>query len=202
MDNYWDTRYSVEEYIYGTKPNAFFKSIIDTLQPGKILVPAAGEGRDAIYAAKLGWEVFAVDQSVVAQQKALQLAQDEHVTINYQVCDILDFDLTQRKYNAIVLNYFHLPPDIRMQFHSKLHSVLLPNGYIILEAFNPKQLNNTSGGPQDGNVLMTADALKQEFSALQILECGEHEIILDEGTHHQGKADIVRFVGKNTNPVS
>lgn len=44
---------------YGTEPNAFFKAQLDQLTPGRLLLPAEGEGRNAVYAAKKGWEVAA-----------------------------------------------------------------------------------------------------------------------------------------------
>ena len=45
MKEFWDTRYAAEEYVYGTEPNEYFKSFIDRLEPGSILLPAEGEGR-------------------------------------------------------------------------------------------------------------------------------------------------------------
>ena len=48
MVNAWDEKYAMEEYRFGKEPNTFFKSVLDTLDAGKILIPAAGEGRDAV----------------------------------------------------------------------------------------------------------------------------------------------------------
>ena len=55
MKEFWNERYSQEAYAYGTEPNAFFKSRIDQLSPGKLLLPAEGEGRNAVYAATKGF---------------------------------------------------------------------------------------------------------------------------------------------------
>jgi 2-polyprenyl-3-methyl-5-hydroxy-6-metoxy-1,4-benzoquinol methylase len=196
MNNFWDNRYSGKEFVFGKNPNAFLRSVIDKLPPGKILVPAAGEGRDAVYAAKLGWKVFAFDQSIVGQQKALQYAKDENVSINYEVTNALDFDFAKNSYDVIALIYFHLPSHVREQFHSNIIKSLSQNGLIILEAFNPKQISNTSGGPSDVSMLMTVESLQKEFSDLQIIECKKQQIFLDEGLGHTGKADVVRLVGK------
>jgi 2-polyprenyl-3-methyl-5-hydroxy-6-metoxy-1,4-benzoquinol methylase len=196
MDNFWDNRYSTDEFVYGKEPNAFFKSVISTIPPGKLLVPAAGEGRDAVYAAGLGWKVFAFDQSVIARQKALRYAKEENVDIQYETKTITDFDFTVDTYDAIALTYFHLPLPTREIFHRNLQATLNQNGLIILEAFNPKQIGNTSGGPADISMLMTVDSLRREFSGLHIEECVEEQIILSEGNGHSGKADVVRFIGK------
>ncbi len=51
MIDFWNARYASDAYAYGEQPNAYFKAVVDTLSPGRMLVPGAGEGRDAIYAA-------------------------------------------------------------------------------------------------------------------------------------------------------
>ena len=75
MKNFWDERYSNKEFVYGTLPNQFFKDQLDKLKPGKILMVGEGEGRNAVYAAKLGWQVDAIDSSNVAKEKAAKLAE-------------------------------------------------------------------------------------------------------------------------------
>ena len=75
MNNKWDESYNIEEYRYGETPNLFFKETIDKLPSGKILLPADGEGRNGVYAAKRGWTVDAFDQSSQGRDKALRLAQ-------------------------------------------------------------------------------------------------------------------------------
>jgi len=72
---FWDHRYSENEYAYGTEPNSYFKAFIDTHLPGKVLLPGEGEGRNAVYAALKGWEVTAIDQSIEGLKKATALAE-------------------------------------------------------------------------------------------------------------------------------
>ena len=52
--NQWDERFSAEEYVYGTKPNAFLEDQLPLLNPGAILFACEGEGRNAVFAASLG----------------------------------------------------------------------------------------------------------------------------------------------------
>lgn len=59
----WNERFNTEEFQYGTVSNEFFKSQIDPLKLGRILIPTTEEGRDAVYTAKLGWDTYAFDQS-------------------------------------------------------------------------------------------------------------------------------------------
>ncbi|MFZ1292032.1 MAG: class I SAM-dependent methyltransferase [Melioribacteraceae bacterium] len=83
MQNFGNERYSQEEFVYGIEPNRFFKENLVKFSPGKILLPAEGEGRNASFAAKLGWEVFAFDSSNVAMEKANKLFDSNNVKVNY-----------------------------------------------------------------------------------------------------------------------
>ena len=83
--NFWDERYSSIEFVYGTEPNIFFKDELDKLNTGNILLPGEGEGRNAVYAAVKGWNVDAVDFSIIAKEKALNLAEENSVSINYEI---------------------------------------------------------------------------------------------------------------------
>jgi hypothetical protein len=79
MKQMWDKRYTGEDYFYGIQPNNFFKDKINDFKPGKILLPAEGEGRKSVYAAGLGWDVSAFDYSTEARGKALRLSKENNV---------------------------------------------------------------------------------------------------------------------------
>jgi 2-polyprenyl-3-methyl-5-hydroxy-6-metoxy-1,4-benzoquinol methylase len=199
VKEFWDERFSAEEYIYGEEPSEYFRQVIDGIEPGTILIPGAGEGRDAVYAAKLGWEVHAFDQSEAGKNKAMKLAGKHKVTINYVVADAADYDPGKNKFDLIAMVFFHLLPDLRSDFHSKLIQSLNPGGKVLVEAFHLRQLNNTSGGPKNPDLLITANQLAQDFKLLEITENRELTVELNEGTHHRGKAEVVRFTGRKRN---
>ena len=50
MKDFWNERYDEESYAYGNSPNVFFKQQLDKLKVGSLLLPAEGEGRNAVYA--------------------------------------------------------------------------------------------------------------------------------------------------------
>ena len=195
MSTFWDERFGAKEFIYGKKPNEFFKAIIDKLKPGRILVPAAGEGRDAVYAATKGWQVDAFDQSIKGKEKALLLAKEFSAAINYEIMDAAQYKARKYLYDAIGLSYFHLPPALRASFHHELIESLKPGGTVFIEAFNPKQLNNTSGGPKELSLLFTPEMLEKDFAGLTIIQNEELVTQLNEGAFHKGKADVIRFIG-------
>ncbi len=195
MTNFWDERYSTDEYVFGEEPNVFFKSVIDTLKPGKLLVPAAGEGRDAVYAATLGWDVHALDQSSAARTKTLRLAAEMNVSVDFTVCSIEDFIFRDAEYDAAALIYFHLPPSLRRMMLTNTVRSLRKNGMVIIEAFTPKQIGNTSGGPSEPERLLTKEILLNELGMLKVVMCEELTTVLAEGNGHSGTAEIVRFIG-------
>lgn len=195
MKEFWNERYALTEYVYGTEPNDFYKQTIRSLTPGKALLPAEGEGRNAVFAAQLGWEVTAFDQSNSAKKKAMQLAHQKKVVIHYDVHDVADLHLYPESYfDLIVLIFVHLPELVRKEFHQGLIKLLKPGGKLILEAFNPDQLGKKSGGPQRASLLYSENMLKQDFSAMTITTLNSMEVELNEGEYHKGLASVVRMI--------
>jgi len=111
----WDKRYGTEDYAYGKEPNAFFSTHLDGVDPGLLLLPGEGEGRNAVYSALNGWTVDAFDQSSVGKSKALALASELGVEINYLACLLEDFQFITNRYDAAGLLFFHSDPAGRIQ---------------------------------------------------------------------------------------
>jgi SAM-dependent methyltransferase len=195
MKEFWNTRYAAPDFVYGTAPNIFFKTQIDKLPVGKILLPSEGEGRNAVYAASLGWEVVAFDFSEEGKRKAMQLAENQGVTIRYTTADAAEFD-TDETFDVVALIFAHLPPSVRAVFFAKISTFLKPNGRLIAEFFTPNQLlnNRLSGGPKDVEMLLTVPKLKAFFPDLKVDLAEECTVELSEGEYHSGLGDVVRFV--------
>lgn len=191
----WDERYRTDAYAYGRDPNVFFSTRLDGAVPGRILLPGEGEGRNAVYAAGRGWTVDAFDQSAYGRTKALALAGEQGVEIRYRVCAVEDFPFGQNQYDAVGLIFFHLDPARRAVLHRNASESLKPGGLLILEAFHKEQLNRNSGGPKSPELLYDEPALASDFESLEILLLEKKEIMLDEGSFHQGKATVIRFLG-------
>jgi SAM-dependent methyltransferase len=191
---FWDDKYSSCDCVYGLEPNMFFKNELEKLKPGRILLTGEGEGRNAVFAASLGWQVDAVDFSKTAKQKALEFAKKNSVVINYEVADLSTYNLKTDYYDAVALIFNHLKPDIRKKIHSSVFNSLKPNGKIILEAFEKEQLGKNSGGPQNIDMLYSVHELAQDFEKLTVIILEKKIIALDESKHHKGEAVVVRVV--------
>ncbi|MFZ4929195.1 class I SAM-dependent methyltransferase [Chryseobacterium sp. Mn2064] len=197
----WDERYGNEEFAYGTEPNNYLKEQLAQLNPGKILFPAEGEGRNAVFAATQGWDVYAFDISSNGQKKALQLADESNVAIDYQVGELSTSDYQKEQFDVIALIYAHFPANIKSSIHQMLEQYLKKGGYIIFEAFSKKHLdyiakNEKVGGPKDIESLFSIDEIKTDFPDYKIIELTEKEIELNEGLFHNGTGSVIRFVGQ------
>ena len=193
--DFWNTRYSDQEFAYGTEPNEFFKEQIEKLKSGTALFLGEGEGRNAIYAAKLGWQVDAIDFSSSAKDKAIKLAEINYVNINYEVCDLNDYKFKENYYDLVVMIFVHLPLDLRRNVFQKSIASLKQNGKMIIESFSKEQINNSSGGPQSIELLYSENDVLDLVRNLKTELIESIAINLNEGEYHNGKADILRYVG-------
>ncbi len=198
MKALWDKRYSDHNYVYGKEPNAFFSAQLNRLTPGSLLLPGEGEGRNAIYAAEKGWEVDAFDQSFPGYEKAMGLASEKTVRINYQVSQLEDYSFKSECYDLAGLIFFHVEHPWRKYLHQQVFESLKPGGTLVLEAFHKDQLDRDTGGPKSLEMLFDEEILAGDFAAFETLILEKRVRKLNEGLFHQGEASVIQFVGKKS----
>lgn len=201
MKEFWNARYEESDYAYGTEPNRFFESQIRKLPVGKALFPAEGEGRNAVFAATLGWEVVAFDLSEAGKVKALKLAKTRGVSITYEVATLQEFESEKESFDSLVLVFAHFPSQFRKSFHQKLTTFLKPGGTLILEGFSKKHfaynsVNERAGGPKDPAMLFSKEELEEDFDGFEIQLLEEVEVELQEGNYHLGESAVIRLVAR------
>ncbi len=197
----WNERYRNEEFAYGTEPNDFLKEELLKLKPGKILFAAEGEGRNAVYAAKLGWDVSAFDISEEGKKKALILADKNKVELDYRLGELNTLGFSENSFDALALIYAHFPADIKSDLHKSLNKLLRRGAVIIFEAFSKNHLefikrNEKVGGPRELAMLFSVDELKNDFPDFEIYMLEERVIELNEGDFHNGTGSVIRFIGR------
>lgn len=201
MNQKWDDRYKDPEFAYGKDPNIFLKEWLTKFKPGTVLMPADGEGRNGVFAAGLGWQVTSFDLSMEGQSKALQLAKEYNVMLEYVVGDLEELEFERETFDAIGLVYAHFPAERKAAFHRKLSACLKPGGVLILEAFSKRHLEYVEldpkiGGPKDINMLYSESEILADFEHYEVLKLAEEEILLNEGKYHIGKGSVIRFTGR------
>jgi len=196
--DFWNGRYNVDGYVYGTEPNSFLKEVAPQFPLGPILCLAEGEGRNAVHLASLGHAVTAVDQSVQGMAKARKLAATRGLTISTQVVDLAEFEIVAGAWSGIVATFAHLPPALRRKVHRQVVAGLCPGGLYALEAYTPAQLAFDTGGPKDPAMLMTLVGLRDELPSLEFLIGREIERDVVEGTCHTGRAAVVQVLARRS----
>ena len=197
----WDERYKSEDFAYGKEPNLFFKECLSQYPLGAILMPADGEGRNGVFAARLGWRVTSFDISKEGRSKALQLAEEYQVELDYKVGRLEQLSFETNSFDAVGLIYAHFAEADKPIYHKMLNNYLKPGGLIILEAFGKKHLNLVNqdskvGGPKELGMLYSKDELLNDFRGFEVLMLTEEEVLLNEGKYHNGKGSVIRFVGR------
>ncbi|MEM1172295.1 MAG: class I SAM-dependent methyltransferase [Cyanobacteria bacterium P01_H01_bin.35] len=199
----WNRRYSTEDWFFGHSPNQFLVEQIQQLCPSpkaRILSLGEGEGRDALWLARQGFQVTAIDGSEVGLQKLNRVAKQENLVIETIHRDLANYEPMKGQFEFVLSFFCHLKPVLRSVVHHRAAQALKPNGYLILQAFAPgqRQENLSSGGPKDITMLYDTACLEQDFAKyLEIIVLEERKVTIDCG-RHQGKAIITFFVGKLT----
>ena len=195
--DFWDDRFSSDEYVYGVAPNAFVESAAaDWLDaPQEVLDLGVGEGRNAVHLARQGHTVTAADYSSEGLRKTERLAADAGVSVDTVHADVRDWN-PDRTWDAVVVTFLHLPPNERPALYALLRRCLRPGGLLIAEWFRPEQRTEgyTSGGPPDVDMMVTAEELREHFAPAGIEELTGATPVLDEGPHHEGPGATVQFV--------
>lgn len=191
----WDERYAVDEYVYGTEPNAFLAENAGLLG-GPVLSLAEGEGRNAVFLACLGLDVLGVDGSAVGLAKAHRLAAAKGVSIRTEAADLAAYEPPPESYGAVVSIFAHTPSPVRKRLHRLVERSLKPGGIFLLEAYRKAQLGRGTGGPPDADMLMARADLEQDFANCQVLLSREIERDVVEGIFHTGPACVLQFIAR------
>jgi 2-polyprenyl-3-methyl-5-hydroxy-6-metoxy-1,4-benzoquinol methylase len=194
----WNQRYSEPGFAYGTEPNDFLAANAERYLPpnGEILCLAEGEGRNAVFLARLGLRVTGVDASAVGLDKARKLAEQHGVDIRTIVADLEDFDLGVERWDGIISIWCHTPSALRARLHRSVVAGLKPGGVLLLESYTPKQLEYKTGGPPMADLMMTLAAVQQELAGLELLYAEEKLREVHEGKYHDGVSAVLQVVAR------
>lgn len=193
QQEFWNSKFSREGFLYGLKPNSYIASKVKSFpRDAKVLCLGEGEGRNAIFLAKRGCDVTAIDASDIGLKKLEQRAKEENLNIKTICMDLNDWEANE-KYDVIVASYLHMYKEERAKLFENIDDSLSIDGIFIGEFFSVKQLSYSSGGPKDEDLLYTTDDFNRYFSLYEN-EIKEQVTILDEGKGHQGEACVIRVL--------
>jgi SAM-dependent methyltransferase len=105
----WDKRYAEQQQLWSGRPNGALVAEIAGLTPGRVLDVGCGEGADAVWLARQGWDVTALEVSSIALERAAVHARDAGVPVHWVHAELAvaglppgSFDLVSAQYPALL----------------------------------------------------------------------------------------------------
>lgn len=179
----WDERYRSGEHNTPDPAPLLIKAIKD-LPPGRALDIACGVGRHAIYLAKHGWQVVAVDSSSVGIDILRQRARGAMVRVETRVANLekREFEMAPNYYD-LICNFYYLQRDL----FPTIRAGVRPGGLVVAAI----HLNdgNSEAKPQNPAFLLERDELRRLFTDWEITYY--REAASDEGGHHHDTAYLI-----------
>ena len=153
----WDERYRETELMWSAGPNGFVEEICAGFEPGRSIDLAAGEGRNALWLAELGWDSTAVDFSAVAIDKARAIADRRSIEITTEVADLTSYTPNPGTYDLVLIAYLQLPADQLDPVMGRAAAAVAPGGHFVMVSHDLDNLDHGYGGPPQREVLTTPD---------------------------------------------
>ena len=128
----WDARYGEhDEAMWSGRPNGRLVAEVEDLTPGRALDVGCGEGADAIWLARHGWTVTAIDISDVAVTRAREVAERAGVTVEWVAGDALQSSFPSGSFDLVSMQYPALPKAAGAAAVRTLLDAVRPGGLLL-----------------------------------------------------------------------
>ena len=195
--SHWNERYRAsDDYLFGKAPNAFLERQRARFKPNMtVLAVADGEGRNGVWMAEQGCEVWSVDAAPAGSERARALAKERGVALHVITRDIMEWDWAAQQFDAVVGIFFQFAnPKMRAAIFAGMQQAVKPGGLLLLEGYGLKQLEYKTGGPGDAENLYTPAIVREAFSAMKFEVLLEYDASHSEGARLQGISALVDMV--------
>ncbi|MHA7275240.1 class I SAM-dependent methyltransferase [Arthrobacter sp. Hz1] len=159
---YWDAFYNERPSIWSGQPNPQLVTEVADLTPGTALDVGSGEGADAIWLARHGWTVTAVDISQVALTRgATHAATDEAsaARITWTRQDLLQWAPPEFSFDLISAQFMHLPKEEREPLFTRLAAAVAPGGTLLIVGHHPTDMESGAHRPPRTDLFYTAEEI-------------------------------------------
>jgi SAM-dependent methyltransferase len=157
----WDDAYRSVDLVWGLEPNRFIRQECESLPVGEAIDLACGEGRNALWLARLGWRVLGVDYSAAAIERARTLAAQEPPDVagrlTWRVGDVTTEPPPPGTADLVVISYVHLVPAEHSALLVSAAGAVRSAGHLVVVGHDRRNLAEGVGGPQDASLLYTPE---------------------------------------------
>ncbi len=149
------------------EPSVFLMEHVHLLPKGRALDLAMGNGRNAIFLAKMGFEVEGVDISSKAVNTALETAQHSGINLIGRVVDLeTEYYIEKNRYDVIIC-FYYLQRSLILNIKEGLH----PGGMVVYETYIIDQAR--FGKPKNPDHLLQHNELLEMFRDFRCLRYRE-----------------------------
>jgi SAM-dependent methyltransferase len=180
-EDFWDARYGASEQVWSGRPNAVLVREAGELKPGRALDLGCGEGADAIWLARQGWSVVAVDVSRVALERAGGHAREAGVAdrVHWQRHDLAE-SFPSGSFDLVSAHFLHAPAEVELPRERILRSAaaaVCPGGVLLVvgHAGPPPGAPHAHPGLHLPTPAEVYESLELRSEAWELLASEEHE---------------------------
>jgi len=184
---FWDGLYGSREQLFSGNPNGVLVAEATELTPGQALDVGCGEGGDALWLARRGWRVTALDISRTALERAAAAGADVAGRVAWSCAELSATPLPARSFDLVSVQYFPLPHEPEHRGLRRLLSAVAPGGTLLFVSHDLADLPAHQGdGPDPDDYYQPAEVaplLGEDWTVL-VDETRPRTVPGPEGTHH------------------
>lgn len=171
----WDIRYrkareSQSTRLWSATAPQILRDTVAAWRPGTALDLATGDGRTAIWLAREGWSVTALDFSAEAIGQARAHAQAAGVDVTWLVADATTWS-SEDTFDLVTVMYLHLSEEALRSTLARAAQRVAPGGHLLVLGHDRANLGTGAPGPTNPDVLYTPDLLRSAAGPLRVLRC-------------------------------
>lgn len=164
----WDARYAADPALWGEQPNQFVRARVADAEPGRVVDLGCGNGRNAVWLARRGWHVEAVDISAVGIEQAQQRSERAGVHVAWEVGDALTWSPPE-PLDLVLLVYLHMEMPELIGLLARAATWLAPGGRLLYIGHSRTNIERGVGGPSNPDVLAEIAELASAAEGLRVL---------------------------------
>lgn len=158
---FWNERYETSERIWSGNPNPQLVAEVSRLAPGRALDVGCGEGADALWMARQGWDVVATDISSVAIERARQHGRESDPTASLHIAwrrvDLLVEPPEPGSFDLVSVQFMQLAPGPRVRLFTALAATVRPGGALLVVGHHPSDMASGVHRPPQPERFYSAD---------------------------------------------